>query len=299
MTSHTLDDLALAGMGTGDLVVDIGAGSGAFSRAALAAGCRVIAVDASGEACRALGAHDRLQVIHGAIAAAGPGQKFVARLGRALVTNARDAVTVPVVTVRDLLSQHGPGAGHVLRVRAAGQLAAAIDGADGILSNAGGLGHLGHACIRLIGDALVGDDAGTILGHFDGWSATALTAVGLRSWTAGLAPFVPTLDWLLTTTPSESPVPTDDDIVHLALLGGRAADPAHRTRVAAALGDQTTLIDNPDISDLLDELALDPDHTTWYAARWWRSHLRTVDHRQRSHRRARAHDRLIERLTCR
>ncbi len=296
MSPSTLDELALAPVRPGDLVLDIGSGRGEFSRTALATGCRVIAVDASFEACRDLGTHDRLQVIHGAVAPFAGMAKFVPRLGRVLVTNARDGVSVPVVKVSDLLAQRDLDTRCVIRVRTVGQLAAAVDGG---LDRLPGEGGSGDVTLRLMTDALFGDDAASILVGLAGWSVTAATAVGLRCWASELAAFVPTLDWLLTTTPSQSPAPNGTDLVQLAMFEGRSIDAGRRARMATALRDYPISTDDGAIGDLLDELALDPDPMTWHAAQWWRSDLRTVDHVQRSRRRAAAHDRVIVRLAGR
>ena len=293
MTTSVLDDVVLASLQPRDLVVDIGSGSGAFSRAVLTAGGRVIAVDAFADACSGLATRTGFRFVHGAIGPAGIVSTYVPRLRRVLVTNARDGVAVPVVTLHDIVAAADVSALRVVRVRTAGQLSAAVAGLPGVLACPNGQSQV---VLRLVGDAVLGDDATSILDALPGWFVTANTPIGLRTWTAAVAPLVPRLDWLLTTIPSDAPMPSDVDLVQLALVEGFAADPIRRTRVAIALRDRPALFANATIADLLDELALDPDQATWHAAGWWRSHLRTIDPRERSQRRARAHNRIIDRL---
>ncbi len=290
---NELDALALTTLNQDSVVLDVGAGSGEFTRAALARGATVIAVEPSGERCQQFGKADRLMVVHAAAGSADGTAKYVARVRRNLSTNAKDAVVVPVTRLDDLIENNGVTAVDVLRIRATGNLAAVVLGASRVVASA--------KVIRLAGDAIVDDDAVALSGLLARQPVYADTVAGVMKWSED-DPFLPsTIDWLIGVEPKDRTPFTEDDLAAILLAEGRSPDAARRTRVAILLQSNPQLYEYPyplpHVADLLDELALDPDPVTWRAAAWWRERMASFDHRTRNTRRQNAFERQLDHLT--
>lgn len=280
--TNPLDAAALASLREGAHVFDIGFGRGDFTRSALEAGAAVLAMDPSADACHALTPATNLTVI---TAAAGAATTYVARVRRALATKARDAELVPLHRLDDLDPANPP---LVLRLRAAGQLAAALETAADTLR--------GADAIRLVGHALVGDDALRLADQLWGFEIQINTIVGVRTWTAQDPHLGAEIDWLATRRPTAAATLTKNDHAAVAIAEGRAADPAQRSRVAHLLRTLPELTDRADVADMLDELALDPDLAVIRAAAWWQTTLAMAAPAVRARRRGDAFDRLTTRM---
>jgi FkbM family methyltransferase len=290
---NELDLLALTTLKPGSVVLDVGAGSGEFTRAALDCGARVIAVDPSAERCQQLGTADRLTVVHAAAGSANGTAKYVARVRRNLSTNAKDAVKVPVATLDSLAESHAVTAVDVLRIRTAGNLAAVLTGASHLVANS--------KVIRLVGDAVLGDDASVLSGLFTQRPLLTATVAGVMPWSND-RPFVPSrIDWLTGIGPTTQTIFSEDDVAALVFAEGRSPDATRRARLAILLQSNQQLFEQPyplpHITDVLDELALDPDPATWRATAWWREHLARYDHRTRNVRRQAAFERQLDHLS--
>jgi FkbM family methyltransferase len=290
---NELDTLALTTLKAGDVVVDVGVGSGEFTRAALDCGAKVIAVEPSGARCQHLGAADRLTVVHAAAGSADGTAKYAERVRRNLSTNARDAVVVPITRLDSLAQKFGVTAVNVLRIRAAGNLVAVLSGASHLVSSAN--------AVRLVGDAMAGDEPMEIGGLVTHRSVSAATAAGVMRWSDEL-PFLPSrIDWLVGSEPPNLAPFTAADLAAVIQAEGRSPDAARRKRMAILLQSNPQLHQDhsplPQVTDVLDELALDPDPATWRAAAWWRERLARYDHHTRNARRQAAFDRQLHHLT--
>jgi FkbM family methyltransferase len=290
---NELDAHALISLHPGSVVLDVGAGSGEFTRAALDRGARVIAVDPSAERCQQLGAADRLTVVHAAAGSAEGTTKYVARVQRNLSTNARDALKVSVATLDSLAEKNAVAAVDVLRIRAAGNLAAVLMGASHLVANV--------KVIRLAGDAIVGDDASVLSRVVTHRPLSTATVAGVMPWSDD-RPFVPSrIDWLTGIEPTTRTIFTEDDVAAMVFAEGRSPEAARRARLAMVLQSNPQFYEYPyplpHISDVLDELALDPDPATWRAAAWWRERMSGYDHRTRNTRRQAAFERQLDHLT--
>jgi FkbM family methyltransferase len=290
---NELDTLALATLNKGSVLLDVGSGTGEFTRAALARGARVIAVEPSEERCQQLGAADGLAVVHAAAGRANGTSKYVDRVRRNLSTNAKDAVRVPVTRLDSLAEAHGITAVDVLRIRAAGNLSDVLNGSAHLVATA--------QIIRLVGDAVVGDDASVLSGLVTGRPLCTATVVGVMPW-PDERPFLPSrVDWLTGVEATNMRPSTDDDLAAILFAEGRSPDAARRTRVAMVLQSNPQLYEYPSplprITDVLDELALDPDPATWRAAAWWRERITAHDHHTRNARRQAALERQLDHLT--
>jgi FkbM family methyltransferase len=290
---NELDALALTTLKAGDAVLDVGAGSGEFTRAALARGARLIAVEPSEEHCHQLGSADMLTVVHAAAGSTNGSAKYVERVRRNLSTNARDAVAVPLTRLDSLSEKLGVTAVNVLRIRAAGNLGAVLSGASHFVASAN--------VVRLVGDAMLGDEPMEIAGRLTHRSVNAATVAGVMRW-SDEHPFLSSrIDWLLGIEPMNVAPSTEDDLATVIQAEGRSTDAARRTRMALLLQSNPQLYEYPyplpHVTDVLDELALDPDPATWRAAAWWREHLAGYDHRTRNARRQAAFDRQVHHLT--
>jgi FkbM family methyltransferase len=290
---NELDAIALTRLKSGDVVLDVGAGSGAFTRAALDCGARVIAVEPSRARCDQLGAADRLTVIHVAAGSVNGTAKYVERVRRNLSTNARDAVVVPITRLDSLAEKLGIAAVNVLRIRAAGNLSAVLIGASHLVASAN--------VVRLVGDAIVGDEPSDLAGLLGDRSVLAATVAGVMRW-SDEHPFLPSpIDWLINGTDTNRSPSNEDDLAFIVQAEGRSPDAARRTRMASVLQANPQLYNvpypPPHVTDVLDELALDPDPATWRAAAWWREHVGRYDHRTRNARRQAAFDRQLDHLS--
>jgi FkbM family methyltransferase len=290
---NELDAVALTALKAGDVVLDVGAGSGEFTRAALACGAKVIAVEPSEERCQQLGDANGLTVVHAAAGSSNGTAKYVARVRRNLSTNARDAVVVPITRLDSLAEKHRVTAVSVLRIRAAGNLAAVLTGASHLVASAN--------VIRLAGDAMVGDEPIELAGLVARRSVSAATVVGVMPW-SDEHPFLPSrIDWLMGIAPTKGVPSTEDNLAALIQVEGRSTDAARRTRMAIVLQSNPRLYELPyplpHVTDVLDELALDPYPATWRAAAWWREHMAGYDHRTRNDRRQAAFNRRLDHLT--
>jgi FkbM family methyltransferase len=127
---NPVERLALSLGREGDVVLDIGAGSGGFSGAALDSGMVVIAVEGSRrrvDHLRASLESPRLRVLHCAVVRpGGASERFVHREGvnRMTATAADDGEVVEAVSLADLVSRFAP---RLVRVRAAGHESALAD----------------------------------------------------------------------------------------------------------------------------------------------------------------------------
>jgi FkbM family methyltransferase len=290
---NELDTLALTTLKPGDVVLDVGAGSGEFTRAALTRGAMVIAVEPSEERCHQLGSADMLTIVHAAAGSTNGTAKYVARVRRTLSTNARDAAVVPTTRLHSVAEERGITAVNVLRIRAAGNLAAVLIGASHLVASAN--------VVRLVGDAMVGDEPMEIAGLVPHRSVFAATVAGVMQW-SDEHPFLPSrIDWLMGIEPMNGAPSTEDDLAALVQAEGRSPEAARRTRMAILLQSNPQLYEHhnplPHLADVLDELALDPDPATWRAAAWWRERLTGHDHRTRNARRQAAFDRQLNHLT--
>jgi FkbM family methyltransferase len=290
---NELDVLALTGLKIGDLVLDVGAGSGEFTRAALACGARVIAVEPSEDRCQQLGAANGLTVVHAAAGSAHGTARYVARVRRNLSTNARDAIVVPITRLDSLAEELCVSAVNVLRIRAAGNLAAVLTGASRLVASAN--------VVRLVGDAVVGDEPMELAGLVTHQSVCAATVAGVMRW-SDEHPFLPSrIDWLVGSEAANGVPSTEDDLAALVQAEGRSPDAARRMRMAIVLQSNPQLYEHPyplpHVTDVLDELALDPDPATWRATAWWREHMAGYDHRTRNTRRQAAFNRQLDHLT--
>jgi FkbM family methyltransferase len=290
---NELDTLAIASLTTGDVVLDVGAGSGEFTRAALERGAKVIAVEPSAARCDQLRRANELTVVQAAAANSDGSAKYVERVRRNLATNARDAVAVPTIRLDTLAERLGLATVNVLRVRAAGNLSAVLLGASHLVTGAN--------VIRLVGDAVLGDAATDLAGLLLHRSVSAETVAGVLTWSEE-HPFVPSrIDWLVGLDDTSGAPSTEDDWAAVVQAEGRSSDTARRTRIAGLLQTNPQLYSYPyplpHVADVLDELALDPDPATWRAAAWWRERVAGYDHRTRNARRQAAFDRRLHQLT--
>ena len=285
-----LDQLALSQVKPGDVVVDVGAGSGDFTRAAHFIGARVIAIEPSIERCRQLQSLLNVTVIHAGAARDAGRTQYVERVRRTLATNARDAVAVTTVRLDDLIDIHAIRSAAVVRIRAAGNLGNVLSGAVNLVDHA--------TVVRLVGNVLVGDEPTKLL---DGRPVLAATIAGIMQWSRH-QPYMPAkIDWIIGAEPAQLPVTTEDDLAAVMLAEGRAPDAGRRARIARLLEANPQLFEDPyplpHAVDLLDELALDPDPATWRAAAWWRDRTASYDDRTRNQRRRAAMERRLDHLT--
>ena len=290
---NELDALALTRLKAGDVVLDVGAGSGEFTRAALARGARVITVEPSEARCDQLGSTDMLTVVHAVAGSANGTARYVERVRRNLSTNARDAVVVPMTRLDSLAEELGVTTANVLRIRAAGNLGAVLIGSPHLVASAN--------VVRLAGDAMVGDDASALSGLVTRRPVYAATIAGVMRW-SDEHPFLPSrIDWLIGIEPKILAPSTEDDLAALVQAEGRSPDAARRARMAILLPSNPQLYEQPyplpHVTDVLDELALDPDPATWRAAAWWREYTAGYDHQTRNARRQAAFDRRVHHLS--
>jgi FkbM family methyltransferase len=290
---NELDALALTGLKAGDVVLDVGAGSGEFTRAALDCGSKVIAVEPSEARCDQLGSADMLTVVHAAAGRANGTAKYVERISRNLSTNARDAVVVPITRLDSLAEKLGVTTVNVLRIRAVGNLAAVLIGASHLVASA--------KALRLVGDAMAGDEPMELASLLPHRRVYAETIPGVMRW-SDEHPFLPSrIDWLIGIEPTHGAPSTEDDLAAVVQAEGRSPDAARRTRIAILLQSNPQLYQHPypipHVADVLDELALDPDPATWRAIGWWRERMARYDHQTRNARRQAAFDRQLHHLT--
>jgi FkbM family methyltransferase len=290
---NELDALAVASLKAGDVVFDVGAGSGEFTCAALERGAKVIAVEPSRTRCDQLGSADRLTVVHAAAGSANGTATYVQRMRRNLSTNARDAIVVPITRLDSLAEELGVTVVNVLRIRAAGNLDAVLMGASHLVASAN--------VIRLVGDAMAGDEPTDLAGFLTHRYVSGATVAGVLRW-SDEHPFLPSrIDWLVGVEPTDRVPSSEDDWAAVIRAEGRSPDAARRTRMASLLQANPQLYSYPyplpHVTDVLDELALDPDPAAWRATAWWRERMARYDHRTRNARRQAAFDRQLDLLT--
>lgn len=326
-----LDQLLLAQLASDDILIDVGAGSGEVARAAAAKGVQVIAIDPSARRCQDLAAVPGITVIEAALGQTTGTAKYVERVRRTLVTNARDAAIVSVTTLDQIVADHHLGSTAAIRIRAVGRLGAVLRGGVSAVATS--------RMIRVVGDAIAGDNAADVAALLVGNVTTrsdtepsqpsaatgrlihatvedvvlerpaaplirivaAATVAGIVRWLPDYANVASHINWLTPVCAEDAPLADDDQMALIIAAEARAIDPSRRSRLASVLNHHPELYSYPSaipgVADLLDELALDPDPATWRAAGWWRARLAEYDDATRNRRRHAAFERLVDSLT--
>jgi SAM-dependent methyltransferase len=236
----------------GDVVLDIGAGRGEFTDAALHRGAIVIAVDASTHRCdllRASHAQLRLRVLNTAVVSTIDHRlRFVERgnVRRVVRTAADDGEAVEQTSIADLVSQFSP---RLVRFRAVGHESALV-----------GL---------TIPAVLVESDA--IATNFPWPAHVAETSDGLRN-VAEAQPILPSrhqgLYGSIVSTDGIK-LASDDDITRWAADESFAREPLRRVRLARNLEQFGPL--TSELVRVADRLALDPSDEVLDAMAWHRA----------------------------
>jgi SAM-dependent methyltransferase len=250
-----LHDEALSLVADGDLVLDIGAGSGTFTTAAIDRGAVVVAVEASPRRAAALTASLRgapIRVLNQLVTCDGsPSWRFVGREGvrRAAITAADDAISVATVSVRELLERFEP---RLVRFRATGQEHERL---------------LDLPAVLLETDALIGvfpwpDHATDIRGELRSFAASQPI---FRSRHSGL--FGGSFEI------GRNVSATADEIEWCAAIEADAREPRRRARLAALLATLRPL--SPGLTAVADRLAIDPADAVVEAMAW---HLGALAH---------------------
>jgi FkbM family methyltransferase len=277
--------LMLALVNPGDLVLDLGAHVGSFSLAAAAAGCRVVAVEASPanvallRASAARNGFADLHVVHAAVSDAPGTLDFCARgpWGH-VATEAVDlpTITVPAVTVDELLAELGMGRPAFVKIDIEGSEIPAIRGMAGLLgtpdaptllyeSNGHTLGlfgvrppaltaeldALGYTSLAVEPDRLVRVVPGQIQPH------TIVDCLAVKH------------DVALPGRPAVPPL-TYDERVGRIVADGRHPNPDHRAYIGGALsGAEAEVLSHPAVVETLDLLLVDPEEPVRRAVAWW------------------------------
>jgi FkbM family methyltransferase len=274
----------------GDLVLDLGAHVGSFSLAAAAAGCRVIAVEASPanaallRASAARNGFADFHVVHAAVSDAPGSIEFCARgpWGH-VATDAVDlpTISVPAVTVDDLLVELGMGAPAFVKIDIEGSEIPAIRGMAGTL----GVTAPGAP-------TLLYESNGHTLGLFDaspaalsaeldslGYTSLAVEPARLVRVTPGQMQPQTIVECLAVKSAvdlsgwSTAPPLSFDERIGLTVADGRHPNPDHRAYVAKALaGAEAEVRSHPAIEETLDLLVVDPVESVRHAASWWSQH---------------------------
>lgn len=272
----------------GDLVLDLGAHVGSFSLAAAAAGCRVVAVDASPanvallRASAARNGFSDLHVVHAAVSDVPGTLEFCARgpWGH-VATDAIDlpTISVPAVTVDELLVELGMGQPAFVKIDIEGSEIPGIRGmaatlgrpdAPTLLYESNGhtlhlfgatpaqlsaeIDKLGYTSLAVEPDRLVRVVPGQMQPQTIVDCLAVKSALSLPGW-----PAVPPL--------------TFDERVGRAVADGRHPNPDHRAYVGQALATaDAEVLSHPAVVETLELLVADPVESVRRAASWWSQH---------------------------
>lgn len=274
----------------GDLFLDLGAHVGSFSLAAAAAGCRVIAVEASPSnvallrASAARNGFADFHVVHAAASDAPGTVEFMARgpWGHlAIDTVDLPTISVPAVTVDDLLVELAMGTPAFVKIDIEGSEIPGIRGMAGILGvPAPGAPTLlyesnGHTL------ALFGTSPAALSAELDGLGYTSLAVEPERLVRVEPGRMQPQtiVDCLAVKSaiqlPGWSTVPPlpFDERIGLSVADGRHPNPDHRAYVARALAHaEGEVRSHPAIEETLELLVVDPVESVRHAASWWSQH---------------------------
>jgi SAM-dependent methyltransferase len=272
-----LHDAALSLVADGDLVLDVGSGSGTFTAAALDRGAVVVSIEASPRRAAALTASLRgapIRVLNQLVTCDGsPAWRFVDRDGvrRAAITAADDAISIATVSVRELLERFEP---RLVRFRATGQEHELL---------------LDLPAVLLETDALTGafpwpDHVTDIAGDL---RCFAISQPIFRSRHSGLFGSSVEIGHHVSATA--------DEIEWCAALEADAREPRRRARLAALLATLRPL--SPGLTAVADRLAIDPADAVVDAMAWHRSALATVAPSVRIDRRLAAYNQLVDHLS--
>ncbi len=282
---EALVGLMLAVVNPGDLVLDLGAHVGSFSLAAAAAGCRVVAVEASPANVALLRASATrngfadLHVVHAAVSDAPGTLEFCVRgpWGH-VATEAVDlpTVAVPAVTVDELLAELGLGLPAFVKMDVEGSEIPAIRGMAGLLGAPDAPAVLyesnGHTL------ALFGFDPPALSAALDalGYTSLAVEPDRLVRIVAGQLQPQTIVDCLAVkrdpAVPGRPAVPalSFDERVGRVVADGRHPNPDHRAYVARALASaDAEVLSQTAVAETLDLLLVDPEEPVRLAASWW------------------------------
>lgn len=268
-----------------DLVLDLGGHVGSFSLAAAAAGCRVIAVEASPtnaallRASAARNGFADLHVVHAAVSDAPGILDFCVRgpWGH-VATEAVDLPTIPVpaVTVDELLAELGLGVPAFVKIDIEGSEIPAIRGMTGLLGGPDAPTLLYESNAHTL--ALFGASPTGLRAEFDKLGYTSMAVEPDR-----LVPVVPgqmqpqTIvdcvavkhDLTLPGWPTVPPL-SFEELVGRIVADGRHSNPDHRVYIAGALAGATPeILSCPAVVETLDLLVADPVEPVRRAASWW------------------------------
>ena len=289
---HVLDPvlvgLMLRLVKAGDLVLDLGAHVGSFSLAAAAAGCRVVAVEASPanvallRASAARNGFADLHVVHAAAADAPGTLEFCVRgpWGH-VATEAVDLPTTPVpaVTVDELLAELGLGPPAFVKIDIEGSEIPAIRGMAATLGGPAAPTLLyesnGHT-LHLFGDSPT-DLVGAL--HALGYTSLAIEPDRLVHVLPGRMQPQTIVDCLAVKSAVdvpgwsvEGPLPFDERVGR-TVADGRHPNPDHRAYVAHALaGADAEVLSHPAVVETLELLVADPIEAVRGAVSWWSPH---------------------------
>jgi SAM-dependent methyltransferase len=269
---------ALDCLGDADVVLDIGAGHGEFTSAALERGAVVVAIEASKHRCdllTAAHAQPRLRVLNvGAVASLDATLRFVDRPGiqRVVRTWADDGEVVEQRLVADLVAQFAP---RLARFRAVGHESA--------------LATVDVPAVLVESDALAADWAA--------WPAhLAQASAGVRS-VPHAHPMLPSrhdgLFGSAVSTHAIAPL-ADVDVVSWVRQESFAREPRRRARLAQALGHIQPL--SSELSNVADRLRLDPSDDVVDAMAWYHATVAALSPTERIARRLAAFESLSDHI---
>jgi SAM-dependent methyltransferase len=271
--------LALDLVHDGDVVLDIGAGSGAFTSAALDRGAIVIAIDASKHRCETLGAshaQPRLRVLNNAVVSTvDNGLRFVDRSGvrRVVRTAADDGEVVDMTSVADLVAQFTP---RLVRFRAVGHERA--------------LAPLALPAVLVASDALATNET-TWPDHL------AQTSAGVR-FVGRTQPLIPSRhEGLFGTTVATHDFDrlTDDEALQWVIDESFVREPRRRVRLARLL-EHIKLLPHG-FTVVADRLALDPSDAVVDAMAWHNAGVTSLSGCEQNSRRLAAFESLVDHVS--
>lgn len=268
----------------GELVVDLGAHLGQFSLAAAAAGCRVLAVEASPanavllRASAARNAFAHLRVVHAAVSDAPGSVSFLPHgpWGHVGAAHDQGSVEVPAVMVDDLLSELGWGTPTFVKIDVEGSELRALRGMSATLHRPDAPAVLfesnGHT-LAFSGlrpkDLLTELETAGYVNH----AVEATRLVATRSHEFQPQTIV---DYLAVKEPSVHLSRPVEPLLSFAERVARIVadccfpNPDHRAYIAAALADaDAALLSNPAVGQALDALTHDPVSDVRAASSWW------------------------------